>query len=120
MHSIADSEGLPNDPGAVLWVCHQNSSHAGSSATLHNNVNVLPLYQGYSRKSIVLSDVELVSGRRRLQFSLLLEQQLSVLSLHWEGSTAWEESEQFKVTLECPAHCCALFSLPPMCQSFGL
>lgn len=103
-----------------MWVCDQNSSHAGYFATLHNNVNILLLYQGYSIKSIVLSNVELVSGRRILQFSLLLEQQLSVLSLHWEGVTAWEESEQFKVTLECPAHFCAHFSLPLMCQSFGL
>lgn len=47
----------------------------------HNNVNILLLYQGHSMKSTVLSNLELVSGRRILQSSLLLEQQLSVLSL---------------------------------------
>lgn len=50
-------------------------------------------------ESIVLSKLELDSGRRILRSSLLLQQQLSVLSLRLEGITTWEESEQFKVTL---------------------
>lgn len=68
------TERLPSYPGTVMWAYDQNSSHAGCFATLHNNVSILPLYQGYSMKSIVLSNLELFSGWRILRSSLLLEQ----------------------------------------------
>lgn len=96
-----------------MWVYDPNSSHAGCFAILHRNVSILLLYQGYAMKSIVLSNLELVSGRRIFPYSLFLEQATTVLSLHSEGITAWEESEQFKVTLVgMPCPLLYSFSLP--------